>query len=87
MNALLGAVKGVWRGVLLLVVAALVPGIAWLIATYADGALGLGFTAIFLVVLGLEALLGLAALFGIASEVQEGHSEAVDEVAREQGRQ
>jgi len=84
MGALLGAIKGIWRGVVLVLLAVLVPGIAWLAATYMDGVLGLGFTTIFLVVLGLEAFLGLAALFGIASEVQERHSEALDQVAPEQ---
>ena len=84
MGALFGAIKGIWRAVILLLVAVLVPGIAWLTATYTDGAFGLGFTTIFLVVLGLEAFLGLAALFGIASEVQERHSQALDEVAPEQ---
>ncbi|GAF86328.1 unnamed protein product [marine sediment metagenome] len=84
MGALLGAIKGIWRGVVLVLLAVLVPGIAWLAATYMDGVLGFGFTTIFLVVLGLEAFLGLAALFGIASEVQERHSEALDQVAPEQ---
>jgi hypothetical protein len=83
MSALFGAIKGIWRGLLLLLVAVAVPGIAWLVAVYADGVLGLGFTTIFLVVLGLEAFLGLAALFGIASEVQDRHSEALDQVAPE----
>ena len=84
MGALFGAVKGIWRGLILLLLALLVPGIAWLTATYTDGVLGLSFTTIFLVVLGLEAFLGLAALFGIASEVQARHSEALDRVAPEQ---
>lgn len=84
MGALLGAIKGIWRAVVLLLAAALVPGIAWLTATYTHEALGLGFTMTFLVVLGLEAFLGLAALLGIASEVQERHSETIDEVASEQ---
>jgi hypothetical protein len=84
MGALLGAVKGMGRGVILLLVALLVPGIAWITATYTEGILGLGFTTIFLLVLGLGAFLGLAALFGIASEVQERHSEALDRVAPEQ---
>jgi hypothetical protein len=85
MGAPFGAVKGIWRGLILLLLALLVPGIAWLTATYTDGVLGLSFTTIFLVVLGLEAFLGLAALFGIASEVQDRHSEALDQVAPEQG--
>lgn len=85
MGALFGAVKGIWRGAILLLLALLVPGIAWLTATYMDGVIGLSFTTIFLVVLGLEAFLGLAALFGIASEVQDRHSEALDQVAPEQG--
>lgn len=87
MAAVLGAIKGVWRGVVLLVLVALLPGLAWLAATYADGAFGLGFTTIFFVVLGLEVFLGIAALFGIASEVQESHSRALDERAREQSPQ
>ena len=84
MGALLGAIKGIWRGAILLLISVLIPGIAWLTATYADGVLGLSFTTIFLVVLGLEAFLGLAALFGIVSEVQERHSEALDRIAPEQ---
>jgi len=84
MGALVGAIKGIWRGLILLLIAVLVPGIAWLIAAYTDGILGLGFTTIFLVVLGFEAFLGLAALFGIASEVQDRHSEALDQIAPEQ---
>ena len=84
MSSLFGAIKGIGRGLIFLLSAVLAPGIAWLTATYADGFLGLGFTTIFLVVLGLEAFLGLAALFGIASEVQERHSEAIDQVAPEQ---
>ena len=84
MGALFGAIKGIWRGAILLLISVLVPGIALLTATYADGMLGLSFTTIFLIVLGLEAFLGLAALFGIASEVQERHSEALDRVAPEQ---
>lgn len=84
MGALLGAVKGVWRAVILLIVAVLVPGIAVLTATYTHEALGLGFTTTFLLVLGLEAFLAVAAFFGIASEVQKRHSEAMDEVAPEQ---
>jgi hypothetical protein len=85
MGAPFGAVKGIWRGLILLLLALLVPGIAWLTATYTDGVLGLSFTTIFLVVLGLEAFLGLAALFGISSEVQDRHSEALDQVAPGQG--
>ena len=84
MGALFGAIKGSWRGLILLLLALLVPGIAWLIAAYTDGVLGLSFTTIFLVVLGLEAFLGLAALFGVASEVQDRHSEALDQVAPKQ---
>ncbi len=84
MGALLGAIKGIWRGLILLLFCLLIPAIAWLTATYAEGVLGLGFTTIFLVVLGLEGFLGLAALLGIASEVQDRHSEALDEVASEQ---
>jgi hypothetical protein len=84
MGALFGAIKGIWRGVMLLLIVVLIPSIAWLIASYTDGVLGLSFTTIFLVVLGLEAFLCLAALLGIASEVQERHSEAIDQVAPEQ---
>jgi hypothetical protein len=84
MAALLGAVKGIWRAAILLLFAALVPGIAWVTATYAEGILGLGFTAIFFVVLGLEAFLGIGALLGVASEVQESHSRALDRAAQEQ---
>jgi hypothetical protein len=84
MGALLGAVKGMWRAVALLLVGVLALGIAGFTATYTHEALGLGFTTTFLVVLGLEAFLAVGALFGIASEVQQRHSEAMDEVAPEQ---
>ena len=40
MAAMLGAIKGVWRAIVLIGVAVLLPGIAWLIASLADGALG-----------------------------------------------
>jgi hypothetical protein len=84
MAALLGAIKGISRTAILLVIAALIPGIAWATATYAEGILGLGFTAIFFVVLGLEAVLGIGALLGVAAEVQESHSQALDRAIREQ---
>lgn len=84
MAALLGAIKGIWRAAMLLLVAALIPGIAWVTATYAEGILGLGFTAIFFIVLGLEAFLGIGALLGLAAEVQESHSQALDRAAGEQ---
>jgi bacteriorhodopsin len=84
MDALLGAIKGAWRGVILILLVVLFPGIAWLVATHADGVMGLSFTTIFLVVLALEVFLGFAALFGIASELQERHSEAMDRIAPEQ---
>ena len=83
MAAVLGAIKGVWRAVILLVVAVLVPGIALLVAACLDELLGLDFTMAFLLVLGLEALLGVAALFGIASEVQRSHGDAIDQAAQE----
>jgi hypothetical protein len=84
MGVLLGAFKGVWRGLLLLVFFAVFPSLAWWVAAQADGALGLGFTTIFLLVLALEGLLGIAALFGIATEVEKRHSQAMDEAAGEQ---
>jgi len=83
MGALFGAVKGIWRAVVLLLAAVLVPGIAWLGAAYTHESLGLGFTTTFLFVLAIEAFLGIAAIFGIASEVQEQHSAAMDEAASE----
>jgi hypothetical protein len=82
MAAILGAIKGVSRGVVLILLVALLPGLAWLIATYADGAFGLGFKTIFFVVLALEGFLSVAALFGIASEVQKSHSETLDQAAQ-----
>jgi hypothetical protein len=84
MAAILGAIKGVWRAIVLIGVAVLLPGLAWMIASLADGALGLGFTTIFLAALGLGAVLAVAAVFGAASELQKTHCEAMDEAAREQ---
>ena len=81
MAAVLGAIKGVWRGVVLLVLVALIPGLAWLIAAYAEGAFGLGFKTIFFAVLALEGFLCVAALFGISSEVQKSHAEAIEDAA------
>ena len=84
MAVVLGAIKGIWRAALLLVVAVLVPAIAMLAASYTHESLGLDFTVTFLLALGLEALLGVVALFGIASEVQQSHSETIDPAAQEQ---
>ncbi len=81
MTAVFGAIKGVSRGVILLVLVALLPGLAWLVAAWADGVFGLGFKTIFFVVLALEGFLGVAALFGIASEVEKSHADAIDEAA------
>ena len=83
MAAVLGAIKGVWRAIVLIGVAVFLPCLAWLIASLADGALGLGFTTIFLAVLGLGAILAVAAVFGAASELQKAHCEAMDQAARE----
>jgi hypothetical protein len=84
MAAILGAIKGIWRAILLIGVAVLLPSLAWMIASLADGVLGLGFTTIFLAVLGLGAVLAVAAVFGAASELQKAHCEAMDRAAREQ---
>jgi len=84
MAAILGAIKGIWRAIVLIGVAVLLPGLAWLIASLADGAFGLGFTTIFLAALGFGAILALAAVFGAASELQKAHCEAMDQAAREQ---
>jgi hypothetical protein len=87
MTAVFGAIKGVSRGVILLVLVALLPGLAWLVAAWADGAFGLGFKTIFFVVLALEGFLCVAALFGIASEVEKSHVEAIDEAAESRSAQ
>lgn len=79
MAAILGAIKGVWRGVVLLVLLALLPGLAWLVAAWTEGVFGLGFKTIFVLVLALEGFLCVAALFGIASEVQESRAESIDD--------
>jgi hypothetical protein len=84
MAAVLGAIKGVWRGVVLLVLVALIPGLAWLIAAFAEGTFGLGFKTIFFAVLALEGFLCVAALFGISSEVQKSQAEAIEEAAASQ---
>jgi hypothetical protein len=83
MAVITGAVKGLLRGILLLVAVAAIPGFAWFVAAYADGFLGMGFLTIFFTVLGLEAALSLPILFGIAAEVQKSHSEALDRASRE----
>ena len=83
MAAILGAIKGIWRAIVLIGVAVLLPALAWLVASLADGALGLGFTTIFLAVLALGAVLAVAAIFGAAAEMQKVHCEAMDEAARE----
>jgi hypothetical protein len=72
MAAILGAIKGVWRAIVLIGVAVLLPGLAWL------------FTTIFLAALGLGAILAVAAVFGAASELQKAHCEAMDQATREQ---
>jgi len=82
MAVLRGAIKGVWRAAILLFVALLVPSIALLVTSYSYEPLGMDFTMLFLLVLGLEALLGVAALSGIASEVQRSHGEAIDQPAQ-----
>ena len=79
--AILGALRGIWGGLALLFLAALFPGLAWLVATHAEGLFGMGFIAIFLAMLALEVFLAVCALFGIASEVQDGHSAAIDQAA------
>jgi hypothetical protein len=84
MAAVFGAIKGVSRGVILLVLVALLPGLAWLVAAWADGAFGLGFKTIFFTALALEGFLCLAALFGISSEVQQSHAETIEDAAASQ---
>jgi membrane protein implicated in regulation of membrane protease activity len=84
MSVWLGALKGVSRGVLLLVALALVPGVAFAVAHFGEGLAGLGFWTLFWATLALELVLGVAALFGIASEVQRPDFEAVAESSREQ---
>ncbi len=78
MSAILGAAKGAARGLILLLAVALVPGLAWLVATTAEGTFDLGFRSIFFGVLALEIFLGAFAIFGMASEVQKSHAESVD---------
>lgn len=84
MSGLFGALKGVSRGVLLLVGVGLLPGVAWAVAHFAEGFLGFGFWSLFSATLGLELVLGVSALFGIASEVQRPDFEAVARSTREQ---
>jgi hypothetical protein len=84
MGAIFGAAKGVRGGLLLLLAAAALLGLAWLAAGFAERALGTSFTTGLLLALGLEAFLGVAALFGVASEVQQSHSDAMDDVTPEQ---
>ena len=83
MNALFGAIKGVSRGLLLLILVALLPGLAWTAAHFGSGLLGLGFWHVFFVALALEVLLSIAALMGIASEVQRPDFDAVRRSTRE----
>ncbi len=81
MSAIHGAAKGVLRGLILLLTVALVPGLPWLAATYAEGTFDLGFKSIFFGVLALEIFLGAFAFFGMASEVQDSHAESVGSTA------
>ena len=87
MAAVLGAIKGAWRGLILFVAVAVFPAIAWIIADLTDDALGLDFTVLFFAVLALEFVLGVCALFGIASDVERAHSEAIDRKREEAQRQ
>ncbi len=78
MRVMLGALKGVSRGVIPLVLVAAVPLLAWAAASSAESALGMDFWSGFVGALVLEGFLGLFALIGVASEAQEGHDEAID---------
>ena len=79
-----GAFKGAARGLLLLVALAVFPGVAFAVAYYAEGAFELGFWTWFFATLALELVLGVAALFGIAAEVQRPDFDAVAEGSRGQ---
>jgi hypothetical protein len=84
MSGMLGAIKGVSRGLILVVLGVLIPGLAWVVASYAESSFGMGFKTAFFGTIGLGVFLGICALFGVASEVQEDHSAAMDR-AIEQG--
>jgi hypothetical protein len=79
MGMIIGALKGFSRGVALLIVGAVVPTVAFLLALLAERTLGLEFVTGFLISLLLEAFLAIPIVFGIASEVQNRHSDAIDE--------
>jgi hypothetical protein len=81
MKGLLGALRGASRGVVLLVVMALAPALAFGVAWFAHTRLDTGLWSVFAAMLALEGFLGVCALFGLASEVQTRHSEAMQQRA------
>ncbi|MDH3211684.1 MAG: hypothetical protein OEM05_04280 [Myxococcales bacterium] len=83
MAAILGALKGASRALILLLVVGAIPGLALLVAVTAEGVFGLGFKTIFFGMLALEILLGIGALFGIATEIEASHSRSLGESAAE----
>lgn len=85
MAGLFGAIKGVWRGMFLLVAVALIPGLAFLAGVHGQGFIDLGFWTIFFAVLALELFLGVCALFGLASEIQKPDDEAVRRASQQHG--
>ena len=68
MSAMRGAAKGALRGLILLLTVALVPGLPWLAATYAEGTFDLGFKSIFFGALALEIFLGAFAFFELTCD-------------------
>lgn len=78
MAAIIGAIRGVSRGLALLALAILIPALAWVTASLLESVFGLGFWSVFVGLIVLLSFLGVCALFGIANEVQEQHAEAVD---------
>ena len=87
MAAVLGAIKGAWRGLILFVAIAVFPALAWIVAGAAHEALHVDFAVLFFAVLALEFVLGVCALFGLAADVEKTHADDIDRKREEAQRE
>ena len=78
MAGLLGALRGVSRGLVLLILVALLPGLAWGAAVLGEHALGTSFWSVFLGALGVLGFLAFFAVMGAADAVQAEHAAEPD---------
>ena len=78
MTGWIGALRGASRALVVLFAVALLPGLAWLAASLVEHAFGIGFWWAFVASLGLLSFLGIFAVLGAASDMQDAHSAAVD---------